>query len=57
MMTAMKVIAAMLVFLLFAIWIGAGIIQTVAQGSAWLLLTGVAAFIFAFTRYGCRETS
>lgn len=48
----MKFAAAILVFGLFAFFIGWGIIELL-KGSPWLLLASLAVFIGTFTKYGC----
>lgn len=48
----MKFIAAILVFLLFAFFIGWGIIMLM-HGSPWLLLAALCVFIASFIKFGC----
>jgi hypothetical protein len=48
----MKFAAAILVFVLFAFFIGWGIVE-VLKGNPWLLLASIAAFLGTFIKYGC----
>ena len=48
----MKFAAAILVFALFAFFIGWGIIELL-KGSPWLLLAIMGVFIGTFAKYGC----
>jgi hypothetical protein len=48
----MKFFAAILVFALFALFIGMGIIELL-KGSPWLLLASVGVFIGTFVKFGC----
>jgi len=49
---AMKFAAAILVFALFAFFIGLGIIELL-KGNPWLLLASVGVFLGTFIKYGC----
>lgn len=51
-MSAMKLALAILVYLIIALILGAGILLTVA-GKPWFLIIGFLAFIVAFGRIGC----
>lgn len=48
----MKFIAAVLVFALFAFFIGWGILMLM-HGSPWLLIAALAVFIGTFIKFGC----
>jgi hypothetical protein len=48
----MKFIAAVLVFTLFAFFIGWGILLLM-HGSPWLLVAALAVFIGTFIKFGC----
>ena len=48
----MKFALAILVYLLFALAIGAGILLLVA-GKPWLFIAAILAFIGSFAKYGC----
>lgn len=50
---AMKFGAAILVFGLFALGLGGGIVELL-QGAPWLLLAALAVFFGLFIKYGCR---
>jgi hypothetical protein len=50
----MKFALAILVFLLFALFIGWGIIELL-KGRPWLLLASVGVFLGAFIKFGCRS--
>jgi hypothetical protein len=54
---AMKLLAAIGVYLFFASLIGLGMITAVAKGSLWLLLIGIGLFMLAFIRFGCIDAS
>jgi len=49
----MKFGAAILVFVLFALGLGEGIVALL-QGAPWLLLAALAVFFGMFIKYGCR---
>jgi membrane protein YdbS with pleckstrin-like domain len=49
---AMKFALAILVYLIIAVILGAGILEVMA-GKPWLLAAGAVAFIVAFGRIGC----
>ena len=49
----MNLLAATGVFLGFAVLIALGIVVAVTNGSVWLLLLGLGAFLFAFVKFGC----
>jgi hypothetical protein len=51
-LTAMKLALAVLIYLIIASILGAGILLLVA-GKPWFLAIGVVAFIVAFGRIGC----
>ncbi len=53
----MKLLAAFGVYLAFALLIGLGILIAITKGSFWLLLAGMAVFLFTFIRYGCLADS
>ena len=48
----MKFALAILVFLLFAVFISWGVIELL-KGSPWLLLAAVGVFLGAFIKFGC----
>ena len=48
----MKFFAAILIFALFALFLGWGIVELL-KGSPWLLLAALAAFFATFIKYGC----
>jgi hypothetical protein len=48
----MKLALAILIYLIIAVILGAGILLTMA-GKPWLLVAGVVAFVVAFGRIGC----
>jgi hypothetical protein len=48
----MKFSAAILVFVLFALFIGMGIIGLL-KGQPWLLIVAVGAFLGTFVKFGC----
>ena len=50
----MKFAAAILVFVLFALFIGLGIIALL-KGSPWLLLAALGVFLGTFIKYGCQQ--
>jgi hypothetical protein len=50
----MKFAGAILVFVLFALFISLGIIE-VLKGSPWLLIAALAVFMGTFIKYGCRS--
>jgi hypothetical protein len=49
----MKFAAAILVFVLFALFLGWGIIELL-KGQPWLLLASLGVFLGAFIKFGCR---
>jgi len=49
----MKFAAAILVFVLFALFLGWGIIELL-KGQPWLLLASLGLFLGAFIKFGCR---
>ena len=49
----MKFAAAILVFVLFALFLGWGIIELL-KGQPWLLLASLGVFLGAFIEFGCR---
>jgi len=49
---AMKFALAIFIYLVMAAILGAGILLT-THGNPWLLIIGVAAFVFAFGKLGC----
>ena len=48
----MKFAAAILVFVLFACFIGWGVVELL-KGSPWLLLAAVGVFLGTFIKFGC----
>ena len=52
----MKFIAAILVFALFALFIGVGIVELL-KGSPWLLIAAVGVFLGTFIKFGCQSHS
>ena len=48
----MKFALAIFIYLVMAAILGAGILLT-THGNPWLLIIGVAAFVFAFGKLGC----
>jgi uncharacterized membrane protein YccC len=50
----MKFAAAILVFALFALFIGWGIIELL-KGTPWLLLAAVGVFLGTFVKFGCQS--
>lgn len=48
----MKFAAAILVFALFALFIGVGIVE-VLKGNPWVLVAALGVFIGTFIKYGC----
>ena len=48
----MKFVLAILIYLIIAVILGAGILEIMA-GKPWLLVAGAVAFIVAFGRIGC----
>lgn len=53
-MTSMKFALAILVYVVIALILGAGILLLI-QGKPWLLIAGAAVFILAFARIGCKS--
>ena len=49
----MKFAAAILVFVLFAVFISLGVIEML-KGRPWLLVAALAVFLGTFVKYGCR---
>ena len=54
MVRPMKFAAAILVFVLFAGFIGWGIVELL-KGQPWLLLTALGAFLGTFIKFGCQS--
>jgi hypothetical protein len=54
MLRAMKFAAAILVFVLFALFMGWGIVE-VLQGRPWLLIAALGIFMGTFIKYGCQS--
>jgi hypothetical protein len=52
----MKLIGAMLAYLVIALLLGWGILLAV-HGKPWLLVVGSLAFLIAFVRFGCLPKS
>jgi len=50
----MKFAAAIFVFVLFACFIGWGVVELL-KGSPWLLLAAVGVFLGTFVKYGCQS--
>ncbi len=49
----MKLILAILAYLVIAFVLGAGIFVMVTKGSWWLLIVALLAYIIAFAKLGC----
>jgi hypothetical protein len=54
MIGAMKFAAAISVFVLFACFIGWGVVELL-KGSPWLLLASVVVFLGTFVKFGCQS--
>ena len=52
----MKFLAAIFVYLLISLFLGAGILMAM-KGSLWLLLAGFAVYVIAFAKIGCLPKS
>jgi len=50
----MKFALAILVYVVIALILGAGILQVV-HGQPWLLIAGAVGFVVAFARIGCKS--
>jgi hypothetical protein len=57
MLSGMKLLAAIGVYLVFAFLIAAGMVMAVAKGSLWLLFVGLGLFLLAFIKFGCINAS
>lgn len=53
-LVAMKFALAILVYVVIALILGAGILQVV-HGQPWLLIAGAVGFVVAFARIGCKS--
>jgi len=51
----MKLALAVLVYLLMAVTLGAGILLLMLTGKPWLLIVAFIAFIVAFGKIGCKS--